>query len=339
MDERQSSSAVLAVDEPPAAPVGQIIGRGFAAAHGACAGAGYLFLLHAPAQVVGAVAQVVQAQALRGPEQLPDPMLVLLSVSLSLGSFVFAVAVFLLFPLVQGGILGQVRDRLESPNQSPGPFWAYGRAYYCRLLGSFALYTLLMFVVLAPVMCLGASLALQQWAPALVDEPVAGAAPAPPLDTQQFARQCLSNPVVVAAMVGFALLVSAMGMVYWVANCFLVTVPEGVLACWRRSLHFCRENCAALTVVWLLFVAVSVLAAPIGLAGQLGFVSDLWAVTALALVQTALIAYTGVLIAGLTMSLYLARRPPAPQPEAAWSANVGPTATDCRGDRAVVEGR
>jgi hypothetical protein len=87
-----------------------------------------------------------------------------------------------------------------------------------------------------------------------------------------------------------------------------------VLASWRLALRFCRQNLSALVPVGLLIVAASILAAPLSLAGQLGYVTDPWAVAGLALLYTAVIAYTGVLFAGLTMSLYLARRPPAWQP-------------------------
>ena len=139
------------------------------------------------------------------------------------------------------------------------------------------------------------------------------AAPLVP-DTQQFTRQMLTHPAMVVVMVIITFLASAAGMVYWVANCIIVSASDGVLASWRQSLHFCRQNLSAVLAVWLLIIAVSMLVTPVSLASQLGFVTDLWDVVGLALLQAVLIGYTGVLFAGLTMSLYLARRPDALQP-------------------------
>jgi hypothetical protein len=125
-------------------PLGPIVVRGIVAAHGVLLGALYLFLLQAPSQVLSAVLQSLQKGLRASPGQAIDPTLLMLTSLLSFGAFVLAVAVFFLFPLVQGGILGQVRDRLESPHQRPGPFGNYGRASYFRLLGSELLYLLTM---------------------------------------------------------------------------------------------------------------------------------------------------------------------------------------------------
>ena len=85
---------------------------------------------------------------MRGPEHPLDPIQISLTLLLSAASFAFSVAVLFLFPFVQGGILGQVRDRLESPHQAPGRFGSYGRTHYIRLLGSLGLFMLLIFVVM-----------------------------------------------------------------------------------------------------------------------------------------------------------------------------------------------
>lgn len=308
--------ATIIDQECQTTPLGQIISRGFVAAHGALVCALYLFLLHAPAQVVSAVATVAQgrqAAAMRGVEHPFDPIQVSLTLLLSLTSFAVAVAVLFVFPLLQGGILGQVRDRLESPHQAPGRFASYGRTHYVRLLGSLGLFMLLMFVVMAPVMCASAGLAFQAFQLSETAPDDRGDVAAAPFvaDSQQFTRQMLTHPALIVLVVIITLLTSAVGMVYWVANCIIVSATDGVLACWRQSLRFCRQNLAAVLAVWLLIIAVSMLGAPVSLAGQLGFVTDLWAVVGLALLQALLIGYTGVLFAGLTMSLFLARRPEA----------------------------
>jgi hypothetical protein len=289
----------------PAMRVGQIIARGFAAAHGALVGALYVFLLQAPLQVLSALTQGFQPQMTPAPGQQPDAKQLVLSVAFSCGTFVLALAVFFLFPLVQGGILGQVRDRLESPQQPPGPFAPYGRAFYRRLLGSQALFTLLMFVALLPLMGLTVGLYFQ------VQE-MGSAAPA---DPQQLNRQLLSYPVMVVCMVIFAVLAAAVGMVYWVANTIVVAEKERVFASWRQALHFCRQNFAAVLAVWLLNFAAGLLMSPLALVGQRGVVKEPWALVGLAVVYSALIGYWSVLLAGLMMSLYLARRSPSERPE------------------------
>jgi hypothetical protein len=296
-------------------PITQVLSRGFAAAHGALIGALYLFLLHAPLQVLSAVTQGFQGKAIPRPEQQPDPKQVMLYLGLSFSAFVVALAVLFLYPLVAGGILGQVRDRLESPHQPPGPFGAYGRAFYGRLLGSEGLFLLVLMVILLPVMCLGTGVAFQQMTQAMPTVSGEGVPPSQPFDPQQLTRQLLLHPVVLAGMVIASLLMSAVSMVYWVANSIVVSEQEGVLTSWRKSVRFCRENFSAVLIVWLLTLAVGVLMSPFGLVGQLGIVKEFWALVALALLNAVLIAYWGMLLAGLTMSLYLARRQPSGQLE------------------------
>lgn len=297
--------ATMIETKRPAVSVGPIIYRGFEAAHGTLVGAFYLFLLHAPAQVLGAIAQMLQAGATGAPPAEPSPMQLLLNSLI----FVLALAVFFLFPLVQGGILGQIRDRLATPQQPPGRFGAYGVAHYRRLLGSLAVFTLLVFIVMLPVMCY-AVLMVFQALKLTVEAPAA-----PPPAAQQFTLQFASLGVVGVGLVILTLLTAAIGMIYWVANCILVSTPIGVFASWRQSLRFCRQNFAACALVCLLIVVVSVLIAPLGMAAQLGWVTNPWAGAAVALLYAALIGYIGVICASLVMSLYWARRAPADQPE------------------------
>jgi hypothetical protein len=228
---------------------------------------------------------------------------------------VFALAVFFLFPLVQGGILGQVRDRLDSPEQPPGRFGAYGRAHYVRLMGSQALFALVMFGIMIPTMCLGMSVAVQEMAKTIQNTWAEGApSPAPP-DTQELTRQLFSNPFLLAGMGLSSVLMAAVAMVYWVANCIVVSEQQPVLASWGRALRFCHQHFPVVLVVGSLSYIVGLSIAPLSLAGQLGIVKEPWALGGLALAYSALIGYWGVLLAGLSMSLYLARRQPSGQRE------------------------
>jgi hypothetical protein len=88
------------------------------------------------------------------------------------------------------------------------------------------------------------------------------------------------------------------------------------LPAWGKAVRFCRANCPTVAVVWLVTVAAGLVVSPLGLLAQLGVVTDLWALTGLALLYAACIGSLGVLLAGLTMSLYLARREPPGRPEA-----------------------
>jgi hypothetical protein len=283
--------------------------RGIAAAQAAMIGALYVFLLQAPLQVVSMLSQDRQWAGVGAAGQQPDTKQLVLSVSLSCGAFVLSLAVFFLFPLVQGGILGQARDQLESPDQPPGRFGAYARAFYSRLLGNEALATLLMFVVMVPAMGLFVGYAFLELAQA-----------AELSDPQELTPLLLSRPAVLVAMGALALLLSAVGIVYWVANCIVVSEVERVGASWRRSLHFCRRNFAAVLVVWLVNVVAGLLISPIGLVSAWGIVKEPWALVAVALVYSAVIACWSVLLAGLVMSLYLAGRSRAEQREPETSA-------------------
>jgi hypothetical protein len=313
--------AVLATDAashsvspaPPGgegAPITSIIGRSFVAAHATLVGAFLLFLLHAPGQVLSAVAQGMQREVLSDSgRQFPATQLTL-SLSLSFGAFALAVAVFFLFPLLQGGILGQVRDRLQSRHQPPGPLGAYGRQFYVRLLESQGLVVLAMLGIMVPMMCVAMWLAFHQMIDALAAPPAEGAPPPQIADPQQLTRQLLTQPAFLAGMVILSLLSSAVAIIYWLACSVIVSEQERVLASWWKALRFCWRNFGAVLAVWSLIVVVGILTAPVGLASQLGVVTDLWVIAAVALVNAALIGYVGVLLAGLSMSLYLGRRKP-----------------------------
>jgi hypothetical protein len=295
-------------------PIGRIISRGLTAAHSALLGALYLFLLQAPLQVMNAFAQGFQARAMPSSERQPDLNRMMQSLSLSCGSLILALAVLFLFPLVQGGILGRVRDRLETPDRPPGQLGAYGRIFYARLLGSAGLYMLVLFVLMSPGMCIGFGLAFQEMAKAMPAVTEEGSRPP---DPQQLTRQLFVHPVVLVAMVVSVLLVSAASMVYWIANCIVVSEQERVMAAWRKSLRFCRQNFSAVLAIWLLSLAVGVLISPLSLVGPLGVISEVWVLAALALLYCAIIGYLGVLWAGVGMSLYLGCRPPSEQLEIA----------------------
>jgi hypothetical protein len=297
-------------------PINQIVTRGFAAGSSVLVGVFLLFLLHAPVQVLNAVAHHVQWEALPGPGQAPDLGLLTLGVSLSFAALALALGVFFLFPLVMGGILGQVRDRLESPQQARTGFGTYGRAFYVRLLGNLGIFALVMIVVLSPVMCLAVGLAFQDISEVeRLGGPVTTAegkpVPEPP-DPQQLTRYVLLRPVMLAGIAIASFLVSAASMVYWVACCRVVCEGDGVFASWGKALRFCRANLPAVFVVLLLSFAVGFLISALGILGQLGIVKDMWALVVLAVVYSAFIACWGVLLAGAVMSLYLARRPPLP---------------------------
>jgi hypothetical protein len=232
--------------------------------------------------------------------------------AVSCGTFVLSLAVFFLFPLVLGGILGQDRDRLESSQQPPWAFRTYGRAFYSRLLGCQALFTLVMFILLLPVMTYAIRLMSQAIAlGASVD------------DSQPMTGPLLTEPVLLAAILVFALLASVLGMVYCVANCVVASEDEGVLASWRRSLHFCRENLAAMLALWLVNLGAGLVMSPFALICSRVIAPPPWVLVPLPVVYAALIAYWGVIPAGLVMSVYLAGRPPVERVVAKESALAG----------------
>ena len=303
-----SSPALSAEEGSRPVPFGRIVGRGLVAAHGVLVGAAFLFMLHAPSQVLSAVLQILQHRLLSSSGRELDPTLSLLIMALSFGTLLLALAVLGIYPLVQGGILGQVRDRLESPNRPPGPFGPYGRAFYVRLLGSEGLYVLALLGIMFPVMVLGAVLMMNS---TLFTLPADGGTPPQPIDPQQLNRQLMTHPAMLAGMLISSFLASALGMVYWVANCIVVSERQRVLASWGEAFRFCWQNCSAVVSLWLVTTVVGIVVSPLGLVGPLGVVTEPWALVALALLYAALIAYGGILLPGVSMSLYLARRVPS----------------------------
>src|SRR5262245_45345686 len=89
-----------------------------------------------------------------------------------------------------------------------------------------------------------------------------------------------------------------------------MVVSEGhsVGASWRIAFQFCRRNFAACLAVWLVNLVAGAVLAPLGMLGQLGVVTDTWALVGIALAYSVLIGYWGVITAGISMSLYLGRR-------------------------------
>jgi hypothetical protein len=279
---------------------GQIAARGVAAAHDGLVGGLFLALLHVPLQTASAIQQSAQASALV-PGEEPDPGRIALAVALSGVTFLLGLAVVFVFPLIQGGILGLIRNRLEYPDRPPAPFWSYGRTHYLRLLGSQGLMLLVSLVVVVPAACVAVGLTVQTVANSSGEPPAAG----------EINRQLFRHPAMIAVLVIGIVVMAASGMIYWVANCRVVAEGEGTVTAWRKAVTFCRENFAAVLALWLVNFAAGVAMAPLGLLGQLGVVTDWWALAALGVVYSALIGYWGVVLAGLCMSLYLARRQPA----------------------------
>src|SRR5262249_22040865 len=140
------------------------------------------------------------------PEQEPDAARVTFALALAGLTFLFGLAVFFIFPIVLGGILGQVRDRIESPDRPTGSFGAHARSNYVRLLGSETLFLLVTIVVVVPVMILAAALTVQAaWASSGgANQAVAN-------------RQIFQNPLMVVLMLVAMAVLSAAGMVYWMA--------------------------------------------------------------------------------------------------------------------------
>jgi hypothetical protein len=296
----------------------QIIGRGLMAAHGALLGALFLFLLQAPVQILGAGSQGFWAKLTPPPGQQADPTYALLAVAYGLGTCLLTAAVFFLFPLVLGGVLGQVRDRLEPGRWPRRGFGTYARAHYVRLLGSQGLLLLAGLVITVPIMFMAVVLAFEQMSGMLTGPNEAVPSPTP----VELQRQILSQPGMLMGLVIGGLVLSAVTMVYWVANTILVCDGERVFAAWRKALHFCRENLSAVLVVWLLAFAAGLVLTPLSLAGQLGFVTDVWVLAGLAVVYAALLGYGSVLMGGLVVSLYLGRGAPAEHSEPVLSAHA-----------------
>jgi hypothetical protein len=170
-----------------------------------------------------------------------------------------------------------------------------------RLLGSQGLFLLIALAVMVPSMIVAMALAL----------PDAWASPVRPDDQAQVNRQLAQHPVVIAVVLVSMLILSAAGLVYWMANCVIVAERQSTLAAWGRGFTFCCKNVPAVLTVWLLNLLVGLVLAPLGMLGQLGVITEGWVLALLALLYAAATGYWGVVVAGLCMSLFLARRMPA----------------------------
>jgi hypothetical protein len=90
-----------------------------------------------------------------------------------------------------------------------------------------------------------------------------------------------------------SVLLAAVAMVYWVANCVVVSEQRTALRFWGRALRFCQQNLGGVLVDGALGYVAGRSITPLSLVGQLGIVKEPWVLGILALVYSALIGYWG----------------------------------------------
>ena len=285
---------------------GTIVARGFRASHAALVMGLYFFLLFAPTQLVGAISQSLTPRLMVAPGQPPDLQLAMLLVPLGCVNWMFLFALIFLSPLLIGGAIGRIRDRIEPVNRPTASLDSYGRIFYGRLLGSLGLLIACAIVAMLPAMCIGFATAMQLMADTM------RTGQTDPAQIQQMTRQLYTQPLFLTLMVLSTLAMTALALVFNLANVIVVCDGERVIAAWSKSLRFCRANFSAVFGLGLINIGLGIPATAQGVVSGLLLIGQLPVLLALALFQSAYISYMFVLGIGLSTSLYLARRPAAP---------------------------
>jgi hypothetical protein len=283
---------------------GSIVSRGIQACPAALVAAVYFFLLFAPTQLASAVTQSLTPRMLTAPGQPPDLQVTMMVLPLACVTWIFLIALIFITPLLNGGMIGRIRDRIEG--QPLAKFGSYGRMFYGRLLGSVGLFIACAIVAMLPVMCFGMIMGMQQAAEAM------RSGQADPAQIQQMARNLYKQPLYLALMAFSMLAMTVLGLLFHITNAAIVCDGERVMAAWSRSWRFFQENFGAMAGLGLINIGLSIPAGAFGVVSGMMLVESLAVLLAGALVQSVFISCLFVLGAGLSTSLYLARRPAAP---------------------------
>ena len=236
----------------PASDFGEVIQRGFAAAHARPAGGIWMFIVLVPIQIQNTImASIVLNSGLM--EQLQRDNIATrngappaLWVLMGLGCFscIWLLTLLLAIPWIWGGSAGQLRAQLLGVNVSS--FGAYGRQYYG---GMFAF--LLMFVVVAVVLSIPN---------ALVNQIVSASAirPGQPWDAET-ARSLARHPANIISSIVTFLIFAGAGTLLNVLISVSVAVGRGIRAGLGAGFAFCSDN---LTDVLRLYLTCVLLTLP-----------------------------------------------------------------------------
>ncbi|MEO8271718.1 MAG: hypothetical protein ABI557_18490 [Aureliella sp.] len=282
-----------------ASDFGEVIRRGFAAAHARPAGGIWMFILLAPIQIQNTImASIVFNSGLL--EQLqrgnidtsngPPPALLML---MGVGCFscIWLLALLGAIPWIWGGSAGQLRAQLIGANV--GRFGDYGRQNYGGMLAF-----LLMFVVVAVVLSIPN---------AIVNQVVSAGAvrPGQPWDAET-ARSLARHPANIVSSVGTVLLFAGAGTLLNVLISVSVAVGRGFRAGLGAGFAFCSDNLKSIFKLYLMYVLLMLPVVILAWIPQL-VTPSIWIGIVFGVLSAAYLGYLSLANLGLANALVVAK--------------------------------
>jgi hypothetical protein len=278
---------------------GQIVSRGFAAAHGVPIGLLLYFLLLGTQQglntLVGGMFSPEVFQIKPGDE--PSPELLGL---IGFGCFSCIWGLISLFgtPWVTGGVVGQLRDRIGQPEGPPGRFTEYAGRFYGRMLVLALIWVAIFAALWIALMIVGAVIASTQIEPGQTLTP-------------EKLQELNFHPANIASGIAVFLIMTLLGVIWGLAEAALVVDSKGPLAALGDAMKLCGQHKSDALKLFLLF---ALLGAALMIPGALfaALQTKSMAVRAgVGLLVALYFPYLIVIELGCAVSLWLARRPSA----------------------------
>jgi hypothetical protein len=228
---------------------GQVIRRGFAAAHGVPAGAFWCFLLMVPLQVTGAVMNQVmfgsdlfeqlQTGEFEDTGKMPAGLITIIGAGCSM--CIFLPIMFFALPLVWGGTVGQLRDRIVG--REMGAFGHYGKKFYVPML--------------LVVMMLCGAVFVVSFANGIVGQIIASTEiqPGQPMTTEQL--QALSrHPLNLISSAVTWLVMGAIGILVNLVGSAMAARGRGIGDALSQGFSFCGNHFGSVFKLYLVGVAL-----------------------------------------------------------------------------------
>jgi hypothetical protein len=280
------------------ASFGEILSNGVRATNRSRTGLLLLFLLYGWFQGLGLVVGSVIASDptfFQVQPGQPPPAALVWMMAYGCGSCIWLIAMVLGGPWVAGGVLGQLRDRIVTPEAQPGPFRDYASSFYGRLLLLTVIYVAIFLVLYLILMLVGAL--------------VAGSAFADGAVQPQQLQQLNTHPANIAAGVGFMLVSSAVGVLFLLTNAGVVVEQWDALTALGRAAGFIRQRSGDAFRLFLIVAALACVLYAFYWIPTLLELRDATVVAVLAVLMACYFPYMIMLEMAFGMSLWLARRP------------------------------
>ena len=246
----QSPETDAAPAVKPTLTFGEAVRRGFAAAHGAPAGAVWTFVLMAPMQVIGGAMNAamfsgdffeqMQSGEFESTGGQPPPELITM---VGAGCFMclWMPIMFFTMPWIWGGVMGQVRDQIVG--REPASFGMHGKTFYGAML-------LVMLLVVVGTIAANVP-------GTIVGQVVTSSEiqPGQPITAEQM-RALSRHPANIIANCFSGLLMALVGTLANFIIAALVARGRGIGDGLSHGFTFCSKNMGAFIKVYFIYVAL-----------------------------------------------------------------------------------